>query len=94
MAQGQKGPTLALCTQYQRNGTCLDGSCRLAHGEEELQRRERAVREGQGQRGAGAPAGPKGFNYALAPAPRNLSPKVIEAMKTYAALSLRAAVLV
>ena len=89
--QGQKGPALALCTLYQRTGTCLDSCCRFAHGEDELQRRERMHRDAQ-QKGDGGGAGgkalpaPKGYNYALAPAPRNLSPKVIEAMKTCVAV--------
>jgi hypothetical protein len=97
-AQGQKGPALALCTQYQRSGACLDGGCRFAHGEEELLRRERAARKALQQQqqqcsSAGGPpaaaaAPPQGFSYASAPAQRKLSPKVIEAMKTCASARL------
>ena len=42
--QGQKPLELALCSQFERSGSCLDGACRFAHGSDELQHRERAFR--------------------------------------------------
>ena len=54
-AQGQKPLELALCSQFERAGSCLDGSCRFAHGTDELQKRERAFRCARGPGRLGTP---------------------------------------
>lgn len=38
------GPELRLCKKYEETGNCLDPNCRLAHGADELKRRQDEAR--------------------------------------------------
>ncbi|KAK9903428.1 hypothetical protein WJX75_005335 [Coccomyxa subellipsoidea] len=74
-----KGVALQLCAHFERTGQCPDPKCRFAHGMEDLKQRQARAKGGEEGRAAAG----KAFNPALAPAPRKLSPAVLEAIRSH-----------